>query len=133
METRNGAGPFLKPEPTSVLISLPGHETPTNPGLLSSGQQPSSGLKGVDEDVAVTRRPSNGHVRIAHAEFDRIQPEVVVASSRGWAVAMSIDIGETPLVLMCSGWKRWGNATTISKNSVILHSRADDVVPFTAK
>ena len=69
-------------------------------------------------------------VRIAQRAFDEHQPDVVVGLSRGGAVAMNIDIGETPLVLMCPGWKRFGNARTVKKNTVILHSRADDVVPF---
>lgn len=43
---------------------------------------------------------------------------------------MNIEIGETPLVLMCPGWKRWGSARTVKPGTVILHSRADDLVPF---
>ena len=33
-------------------------------------------------------------------------------------------------MLLCPAWKRWGNSTTVKPGSVILHSRADDVVPF---
>ena len=40
-------------------------------------------------------------VRIAQAEFDQHHPDVVVGSSRGGAVAMNIDSGDTPLVLLC--------------------------------
>ena len=69
-------------------------------------------------------------VRIAQAEFDQHHPNVVAGSSRGGAVAMNIDAGTTPLVLLCPAWKRWGTATTVKPGSVILHSRADDVVPF---
>jgi hypothetical protein len=69
-------------------------------------------------------------VRTAQHAYDKCQPDVVVGLSRGGAVAMNIEIGETPLVLMCPGSKRWGTAKTISKKTVILHSRADDVVPF---
>ena len=43
---------------------------------------------------------------------------------------MNIDSGDTPLVLLCPAWKRWGGAWTVKKNTTILHSRADDVVPF---
>ena len=43
---------------------------------------------------------------------------------------MNISSGDTPLVLLCPAWKRWGTARTVKKNTVILHSRADDVVPF---
>ena len=69
-------------------------------------------------------------VHIAQAEFDRHQPDVVVGSSRGGAVAMNIDSGDTPLVLLCPAWKTWGTATTVKMNTTILHSRDDDVVPF---
>jgi hypothetical protein len=69
-------------------------------------------------------------VRIAQEEFDKHQPQVIVGSSRGGAVAMNIETGDTPLVLLCPAWKRWGTAKTVKKNTTILHSRADDVVPF---
>ena len=69
-------------------------------------------------------------VRIAQAEFDKHQPQVVVGSSRGGAVAMNINSGEAGLVLLCPAWKKYGSARTSKANTVILHSRADDVVPF---
>lgn len=69
-------------------------------------------------------------VRIAQTEFDQHHPDVVVGSSRGGAVALNIDAGATPLVLLCPAWKRWGRATTVKPGTVILHSQADDVVPF---
>ena len=69
-------------------------------------------------------------VRIAQAEFDRVKPDVVVGSSRGGAVAMNIDSGATPLVLLCPAWKRWGTATIVKPNCLILHSQKDEVVPF---
>ena len=72
----------------------------------------------------------NDAVRIAQAEFDKHQPDVVVGSSRGGAVAMNINSGEAKLVLLCPAWKKWGTARTVKPGSVILHSRADDVVPF---
>src|SRR5271169_5981218 len=69
-------------------------------------------------------------VRIAQAEFDKHQPQVVVGSSRGGAVAMNINVGDARLVLLCPAWKKWGAATTVKPSTVILHSRADDVIPF---
>ena len=69
-------------------------------------------------------------VRIAQAEFDKHQPDVVVGSSRGGAVAMNIKIGDARLVLLCPAWKKWGMAKTVKPSTVILHSRADDVIPF---
>ena len=60
----------------------------------------------------------------------RHQPQVVVGSSRGGAVAMSIEVGSAKLVLLCPAWKKFGTARTVKPGTVILHSRADDVVPF---
>ena len=45
-------------------------------------------------------------------------------------MAVNISSEDTPLVLLCPAWKKWGSATTVKSNTVILHSRADDVVPF---
>jgi fermentation-respiration switch protein FrsA (DUF1100 family) len=69
-------------------------------------------------------------VRIAQAVYDERRPDVVVGSSRGGAVAMNLASGDTPLVLLCPAWKRWGAARAVRPNTTILHSRADDVVPF---
>ena len=69
-------------------------------------------------------------VRIAQAKFDKHRPHVIVGSSRGGAVAMNIESGDIPLVLLCPAWKKWGTATTVKPNTTVLHSRADDVVPF---
>lgn len=69
-------------------------------------------------------------VQTAQAEFDQHQPDVIVGSSRGGAVAMNIESKGTPLVLLCPAWKKWGKSKTVKPNSTILHSRHDDVVPF---
>lgn len=69
-------------------------------------------------------------VQIAQDEFDKHQPDVVVGSSRGGAVAMNIKSGEAQLVLLCPAWKKWGTVKTVKPGTVVLHSRADDVVPF---
>jgi alpha-beta hydrolase superfamily lysophospholipase len=61
-------------------------------------------------------------VRTAQAEYDQHQPDVIVGSSRGGAVAINIQTKDTPLVLLCPAWKNWGTARTIKPNSVILHS-----------
>lgn len=76
-----------------------------------------------DDDFALA-------VKTAQADFDQHQPQVVVGSSRGGAVAMNINSGSTKLVLLCPAWKNWGTAKTVRPGTVILHSRADDVIPF---
>jgi len=69
-------------------------------------------------------------VSIAQSIYNRHKPDVVVGSSRGGAVAMSINSDDTPLVLLCPAWKTWGTAKTVKPNTTILHSRADETVPF---
>jgi pimeloyl-ACP methyl ester carboxylesterase len=46
--------------------------------------------------------------RAAQAAFDQHQPEVVVGSSRGGAVAMNLKSDLARLVLLCPAWKKWG-------------------------
>jgi alpha-beta hydrolase superfamily lysophospholipase len=100
--------------------SVPGGVKPTY--LAQQGHQVIN-PKLPDEDFAEA-------VRIAQAEYDRHLPAVVVGPSRGGAVAMSLDSGDTPLVLLCPAWKKYGTARAVKKNTTVLHSRADEVVPF---
>jgi len=69
-------------------------------------------------------------VRTAQAAFARHRPDVIVGSSRGGAVAMNLAAGVTPRVLLCPAWKRWGAARALPAQTVILHSRVDEVIPF---
>ena len=69
-------------------------------------------------------------MRIAQGEVDLHHPDVIVGSSRGGAIAMNLDAGSTPLVLLCPAWRKHGTARTVKPGTVILHSRADDVIPF---
>jgi len=59
-------------------------------------------------------------VRMAQGEFDKHRPNVVVGSSRGGAVAMNINAGSPPLVLLCPAWKHWGTARTVKPGTIIL-------------
>jgi hypothetical protein len=43
---------------------------------------------------------------------------------------MNMNSGRAKLVLLCPAWKKWGTARKMKPGTVILHSRADDVVPF---
>jgi alpha-beta hydrolase superfamily lysophospholipase len=100
--------------------SIPGGVKPT---FLAQHGHEVINPKLPDEDFAES-------IRIAQAEFDKHQPAVVVGSSRGGAVAMNLRSGEARLVLLCPAWKKWGTAKTVKPGTVLLHSRADDVVPF---
>ncbi len=66
----------------------------------------------------------------AQAQYDEHQPDVVVGSSRGGAVALQLNSHDTPLVLLCPAWKNWGSVKRLKPISLILHSRNDDVIPF---
>jgi hypothetical protein len=69
-------------------------------------------------------------LRTAQSIFDRERPDVIVGSSRGGAIAMNLESGLTPLVLLCPAWRNWGTASRLKPNAIILHSRNDDVIPF---
>jgi alpha-beta hydrolase superfamily lysophospholipase len=81
-------------------LSVPGGVKPT---FLAQHGHEVINPKLPDEDF-------NEAVRIAQAEFDKHQPDVVVGSSRGGAVAMNISSGDARLVLLCPAWKLWGTA-----------------------
>ena len=100
--------------------SVPGGVKPT---FLAGHGHEVINAKLPDEDFAEA-------VRIAQEAFDRHRPDVVVGSSRGGAVALNIDSGAATLVLLRPAWKRHGTARSARPGTVILHSRADDVVPF---
>ena len=43
---------------------------------------------------------------------------------------MNLQSGTARHVLLCPAWKRWGRVKTVKPGTVILHSRADRVIPF---
>lgn len=69
-------------------------------------------------------------LRVAQSAYDQHCPDIIVGSSRGGAVALNLNSAKTPLVLLCPAWKNWGTVSSLQPNSVILHSRGDDVIPF---
>ncbi len=77
-------------------------------------------------------------VNIAQDVIDSMQPDLVVGSSRGGAVAMSVSTRGAPVVLIAPGWKRFMNEQQVSEwnircepqKTIILHSRNDDIIPI---
>ena len=69
-------------------------------------------------------------VKVAQWAYDQHRPDIIVGSSRGGAIALNLESANTPLALLCPAWKNWGLVNKLKSNSVILHSRADDVIPF---
>ena len=112
-------------EPMTILFLHGWHSVPggVKPSFLARHGHEVINPHLPDDDFAAA-------VRVAQAEFDRHQPDVVVGSSRGGAVAMNLDAGAARLVLLCPAWRRWGTATAVKPGTVVLHCRADDVVPF---
>lgn len=69
-------------------------------------------------------------VRIGQQAYDQERPDLVVGSSRGGAVAMNLSLGQTPMLLLCPAWKRWGKAVAVKAGTLVLHSPQDQIVPF---
>jgi hypothetical protein len=71
-------------------------------------------------------------VQIAQEAYDRCQPDVVVGSSMGGAVAMNLRAGSAPQVLVAPAWRAWmrrfGTAARVQPATVIVHGRRDWLV-----
>jgi hypothetical protein len=83
--------------------SVPGGVKPT---LLAQHGHIVINPKLPDEDF-------NEAIKIAQEEFNKHQPDVVVGSSRGGAVAMNINGGNARLVLLCPAWKKYGSGSPL--------------------
>lgn len=113
------------PDPMKILY-LHGHYS--KPG----GVKPTF-LRGLGHEVinpALFDVDFDRSVRVAREALDTGRPDVIVGSSRGGAVAMAIDSGSVPLVLIAPAWRRWGTATTVKAGTTILHAAADEVIPL---
>jgi len=103
------------------------------PGWSSSGSLKRAYLGFLGYDVMTPRLSSwffCWAVAQAQDAFDSFHPDVVVGSSRGGAVAMNIDSGHTPVILLAPAWKRWGKTRLVKKNCIVIHSPFDQYVPF---
>tara|TARA_E500000331_G_scaffold12607_1_gene11384 strand:- start:27 stop:467 length:441 start_codon:yes stop_codon:yes gene_type:complete len=69
-------------------------------------------------------------LQIAQDAVDVHEPDIVVGSSRGGALAVNIDTNGAPRVLVAPAWKMFGQTSTVPSNTVILHAEVDDIVPF---
>ena len=68
-------------------------------------------------------------VNSAREAIDEVKPDIVVASSRGAAVAMATNT-PVPLVLIAPAWAKYCPWSVCRANTVILHSKGDEVIPF---
>ena len=69
-------------------------------------------------------------VRIAQEIIDTEEIDYVVGSSRGAAIAMTIGASDLPLILIAPAWKAFQVEPKLPDRTIILHSKADDIVPF---
>ncbi len=90
-------------------------------------------LKQSGHDVSHPAMPDDDFaesVRIAQAAFDESRPEVVVGSSRGGAVALHMDLGAVPMVLIAPASGRWAATAKVPAGTIILHCEHDNIVPI---
>ena len=67
----------------------------------------------------------------ARDAFENFEPDIVVGSSRGGAIATALKTGETPKVLIAPAWKKFGvTDLNVDKTTVVLHCADDDLVPY---
>ena len=89
-------------------------------------------LRGLGHTVLNPLLPKNDFeesVRIAQDEVDTEQPDVIVGSSRGGAVAMEVDFSAR-LVLIAPAWKHFNVPATAPPGTSVLHCTTDDKVFF---
>lgn len=67
-------------------------------------------------------------ITTAQEAFEKLNPDLIVGSSRGGAVAMNIDSKDKPLVLLAPAWSFFGNKNTTKENSIIIHSENDTLI-----
>lgn len=96
-------------------------------------------LKKAGHEVLNPALPRNDFeisVKVAQDTIDTEQPDLVIGSSRGGAVAMCVSTRGAPLILIAPAWKRFVNAQRLGEfeirqdcqKTIILHSDNDDVV-----
>ncbi len=72
-------------------------------------------------------------VQAAQECYDACLPDVIVGSSMGGAVAMNLDSGDTPQVLVAPAWRAWwvlrfGQVRRVKPATVIVHGDRDRTV-----
>jgi len=79
---------------------------------------------------ALPRSSFPDSVKIAQDVIDEEQPDVIVGSSRGGAVAMAVNPRGARLVLVAPAWKNYRVRPSVPSDTIVLHSTADDIIPI---
>ena len=102
-------------------------------GLSSDGSMKTDFMRSLNYNV-LTPQLSDWSFRhalqSAQDAFDQFDPDVIVGSSRGGAVAMSVQAIQTPLVLLAPAWWLCGVKPELRTKTVIIHSPFDNMVPI---
>ena len=120
-------------EPAGLRIVLPNGHPPARPVI---GLRVPLEIKGdfeITMSFAILQEPRPADTGFGARITLSVHTSVAALAwdLKAWcAVAMNIKSGDARLVLLCPAWKKWGTVKTVKPNTVILHSRADDVVPF---
>ena len=61
---------------------------------------------------------------------DTENPDVIIGSSRGGAVALNINTLGIRLILIAPAWKRFGGSPMHVSGGVVIHCREDKVIPY---
>ena len=88
-------------------------------------------LEGLGHEVDNPALPKDSFeesVRIAQVCMDEGQPDVIVGSSRGAAVAMALNTRGIKLILIAPAYKSFGVTPKLDE-AIILHSLLDDIIP----
>lgn len=100
-------------------------------GMSSDGGRKTAYLRFLGYDVLTPRLSDwsfRSAVRTAHDAFNEFQPDVIVGSSRGGAVGMSLARSDVPLVLLAPAWRWCGVEPALRAEAIILHSKYDKLV-----
>ena len=103
------------------------HGKESQPGGRKAQAIQSAGHELVNPDL---RFDWDEAIQIAQRAFDLHNPDVVVGSSRGGAIAINIDTRGAPRVLIAPAWNMFGSENSVSSNTTILHCKEDRVVPY---
>jgi hypothetical protein len=68
--------------------------------------------------------------QLAQEEIDMESPDLVIGSSRGGAVAMSLDLKGARLILIAPAWKGFDVPGQVPPGTKILHCTSDDIVHY---
>ena len=112
---------------TKTVLLLHGLES--SPGGLKAEAIEAAGYRLVNP--ALPKESWEDSLAITQRCVDEYEPDIIVGSSRGGALALNVDPGLAKLVLIAPAWARFGKQDFDDlTGTTVLHSPADDIVYF---